>query len=64
MWLLTGVVLGSIVSSTHDSEEACRGRKAMLEQVKGINQIECRAANHFTVTGTMLTVPNITVPQR
>lgn len=51
MWILTGVVLGSIINSTHADEEACRGRKAVLEAVKGISQLECRAVNNI-VYGT------------
>lgn len=48
MWVLTGVVLGSIITSTHDTEEACRGRKAMLEKVSQVNQVECRNVNVMT----------------
>ena len=43
MWILTGLLLGSIITSTHDSEEACRGRAAMLTKVKEVQSIECRA---------------------
>lgn len=63
MWILTGVLLGSIITSTHDSEEACRGRQAMLEKVKGVSQTQCRTANNIvygTGTSSTLTVPNIT----
>lgn len=57
MWILTGLVLGSIISSTHADEEACRGRKAMLEKVQNVNQVECRAANNFaTISGGSNTI--------
>jgi len=33
-WILIGIVAGSIVASGHSSEEACLGRKAMLDKQK------------------------------
>lgn len=63
MWILTGLLLGSIITSTHADEEACRGRQAMLEKVKGVSQVQCRATHglvYGTGTSSMLTVPNIT----
>lgn len=54
MWILTGIILGSIITSSHDDEEACRGRKAMLEKVSQVNQIECRAVNVMTLRGSIV----------
>jgi hypothetical protein len=33
-WILIAIVSGSILTSGHDTEEACLGRKAMLEKDK------------------------------
>lgn len=44
MWILTGILLGSIITSTHDTQEQCEGRKAMLNQVKEVRLLECRSA--------------------
>jgi hypothetical protein len=33
-WILIGVIAGSIVTSGHDSREACLGRKAILDEQK------------------------------
>lgn len=33
-WILIGIVAGSIVVSGHDTEEACKGREAMLLKQK------------------------------
>lgn len=37
-WLLVGTLLGSIVTSEHTSEEACRGRLAMLQKKEVVAQ--------------------------
>lgn len=31
-WIFVGLLLGSVVTSSHESEEACLGRKALLEK--------------------------------
>ncbi len=56
MWILTGILLGSIVTSIHDSEEACRGRMAMLNQVKEMQSLDCKSAQKFSTisSGTAL----------
>lgn len=41
MWILTGLLLGSLVTSTHDTEEQCEGRKAMLVKTN-VQTIDCR----------------------
>lgn len=35
-WIFTGLLLGSIVTSSHDSREACEGRAVLLKE-KGVN---------------------------
>lgn len=52
MYILIGILLGSIVTSTHDSREACEGRKTILAE-KGV-VAECKAINSSsgTLTGT------------
>lgn len=53
MWILTALLFGSIVTSTHDNEETCRGRAAMLGKIKEVRQLECRsAATGYTVNGS------------
>ena len=34
-YIFVGMLLNSIVTSTHDNEEACKGREAMLKE-KGV----------------------------
>lgn len=34
-YIFIGMILNSIVTSTHDSEEACKGREAILKE-KGV----------------------------
>jgi hypothetical protein len=62
-WILIGIVAGSFIVSGHDSEEACLGRKAVLEKQK--IAAECVAAPHNfgSATGTFLYLnDNNTVP--
>lgn len=40
-WILTALLLGSVVTSTHETEEACLGRKAVLQRVKELTAVEC-----------------------
>lgn len=44
-WILTGMLLGSLITSTHEGQEACEGRKAMLAKEKNVTALECRAAS-------------------
>lgn len=34
MWILIGVVAGSLVVSSHDNKEACEGRAVTLREAK------------------------------
>lgn len=33
-WICVGLIAGSLVTSLHDTEEACKGREAMLQKQK------------------------------
>lgn len=37
-WVFTGLLLGSLVTSQHASEEACEGRRAMLAKKEVVGQ--------------------------
>lgn len=50
MWILTGLLLGSLITSTHEGQEACEGRKAMLAKEKNVTALECRAAASTRLT--------------
>lgn len=45
MWILTGILLGSIVTSTHDTQELCEGRKVMLSKINEVSSLDCRSNN-------------------
>lgn len=47
-FILTGILLGSIVTSGHDTRELCEGRKVMLAE-KGVHSLKC--TDHNTLTG-------------
>lgn len=36
MWIFVGLLLGSMVTSSHDTKEACEGRRVMLTE-KGVS---------------------------
>lgn len=38
-YILIGTLLGSIVTSSHDSEEACKGRREVLKEKGAV--VEC-----------------------
>ena len=46
-YLFVGMLLGSIVTSSHDSEEACKGREAILKEKGVIGQ--CVKENNLTL---------------
>lgn len=51
-WILTGMLLGSLITSTHDTEEACLGRKAMLDKVKEVRGVVCHAQPQYSTNIT------------
>jgi|HubBroStandDraft_4_1064222.scaffolds.fasta_scaffold577148_2 hypothetical protein len=55
-WILIGVVAGSLIVSGHASEEACLGRKAVLDKQK-IAATCVKAPSNFT-TSTVTLCPN------
>lgn len=54
MYIFIGLLLGSIVTSTHDSKEACLGRRDVLAE-KGVTNGECRPAVTLTSCTYILT---------
>lgn len=54
-WILIGTLLGSLITSTHDTREACEGRTVTLKE-KGVSAKCVEAPGHsFTSsTGTMM----------
>lgn len=36
-WILIAITSGMLMTSSHETEEACLGRKAMLEKDKTVN---------------------------
>jgi len=57
IWIFTGVLLGSIVTSQHDSREACEGRRTILAE-KGV-QGQCISTYASSLTiGTTALIPN------
>lgn len=54
-WLFIGTLLGSIVTSGHDTKEACEGRKAVLQEKGVVGQ--CHQAQQAT-TGNLILSPN------
>jgi hypothetical protein len=56
-WLLAGILAGSLITSTHETEEQCLGRKAMLEKLQ-VQSLTCTKLNQpyvrFTCCGTTL----------
>ena len=51
MWLFIGILLGSIVTSSHDTKEACEGRRVVLTE-KGVNG-QCVNQNIGTYSTTI-----------
>lgn len=49
-WILIAITSGMLMTSHHDTEEACLGRKAMLEKDK-ITNSKCIDMRGFSLTG-------------
>ena len=49
-YIFVGMLLNSLVTSTHDSEEACKGREAMLKE-KGVMGQCVKEPSNFTTSG-------------
>lgn len=51
-YIFIGMLLNSLVTSTHDSEEACKGREAVLKEKGVIGQCVKEPSNsNFTTSG-------------
>lgn len=52
-WILIAITSGMLMTSSHDNEEACLGRKAMLEKDKITNAkcVDMRTSNAFISNG-------------
>lgn len=63
VWILVGLVAGSLVTSQHDTEEACLGRKALLE--KQAVSAKCvplgQTTTHFFTGNNLVLTPGTTV---
>lgn len=53
-WILIGTLLGSTVTSSHDTEEACRGRLAMLQKKEVIAQCIQQNYGNFTTNNAII----------
>lgn len=51
-WLYIGMLLGSVVTSTHDTKEACLGREAVLKEKGVIGQCVNQNIGFTTTRGT------------
>lgn len=50
-YIFIGMLLNSIVTSTHESEEACKGREAILREKGVIGQCIKDQTSNFTTSG-------------
>lgn len=54
-WVYVGVLLGSLVTSQHETEEACLGRKALLSKREVVGDCHnTRPMGIVTGVGTLL----------
>lgn len=55
-YIFIGMLLNSIVTSSHDSEEACKGREAVLKEKGVVGQCvkENSHINNFTTSGSYI----------
>ena len=52
-WLLIGTLLGSTITSQHATQEACEGRRVMLEKLKAGVRATCVQAPGNIYTGSI-----------
>lgn len=60
-WIYIGIIAGSIITSGHDTKEACLGRKAMLEEQHAVGKcVEAPTTTGFVTTysNNILTYPH------
>jgi hypothetical protein len=46
-WIMIAIVGGSLLTSTHATEEACRGRAAMIEKDQKVATMCVKAPSHM-----------------
>lgn len=51
-WIFVGTLLGSIVTSPHDTREACEGRATILREKGAAGQCVQAPTNFMTLTPT------------
>lgn len=57
-YIFIGILLNSLVTSTHDNEEACKGREAMLKEKGVIGQCVKEPSNSSFTTSGHIYIPN------
>lgn len=57
-WILIAWLMGSLVTSVHDTEEQCEGRRAMLSKEKNVSAPMCVRSLPSTTTLTNGTITN------
>lgn len=58
-YIFVGMLLNSLVTSTHDNEEACKGREAMLKEKGIVGQCAKEHNNSLMLgSGTYCIKPN------
>ena len=50
-YIFVGMLLNSLVTSTHDGEEACKGREAMLKEKGVVGQCVKEPTSYSGFTG-------------
>lgn len=55
-WIMIALLSGNLIASQHSTEEACRGRLAMvIRNHKGIAYGDCTELKHYSYnTGTII----------
>jgi hypothetical protein len=61
-WILIGTLLGSLVTSTHETREACEGRAVLLRE-KGViaKCVETPPQASWSTTGSITLTPGTTL---
>lgn len=62
-WILIAIASGMLMTSSHDTEEACLGRKAILEKDK-ITNSKCVNMQNNQLSGYGSTCYNCILPVR
>lgn len=59
-YILIAITSGMLMTSSHENEEACLGRKAMLEKDKIINSkcVDMRQNNSYAISGSHMLCVN------